>query len=640
MKKYYLLTLTLLAATFLRAQLPGWTYFDAITVTENSGSDVINYQLLIEMDTETPIAAGEMAVDGSDLRFSSACTGGDLFNYWIESGINTTSTKIWVKIDTLLANQSRTIYIHHGNGSASAISAIDGTFSGPHSATDSVSGASAGGVTNSQRGFRFSPNEDILLTALGKNEPNGTTRYLTLFDFASQAILLQTQISGPAAAYTYQNSPAPMWLTAGTQYLLEIYQGAADGYYYGASGQIGQHLTYYDMRYCNGCDQNTFPTNYLNNIHYGYCDMWYYTKNNVTPAPSYAWGGFIVQLPTDAHLCETDTLQMPLSIGGGAQPMTFEWTNYAINDTTLMQPLVFTVDTAQYIVAISDACGFSSADTIVVNTTPQPVSSILGESLICEGETATLVVDGDYTFVWDDASTNDTLMVSPLVTTTYGVTVSDTLGCTLFVSHVVDINQPVYHTVDTLACFGSTYQVGSSTYTVDGIYVDTIVGITNCDSIITTELTFAADIDAEMQLVGMTLVADVGGSNYTFIDCDNGAVLQDGPESFFELPGNGSFAVIVQVGNCAKTSDCFEMLNIGLEDLTVDQFAVYPNPNKGVFTIRSLIDQSVDIVTSNGTFVKRVNLVAGVDEKIRLEGVAKGTYFVRSQNRIVKVVVD
>ena len=71
------------------------------------------------------------------------------------------------------------------------------------------------------------------------------------------------------------------------RYTLQLYQGSSDGYYFGTSSQIGQHLTYLDMRYCNSCTQNTFPNNFLNNYHYGYPDLWYFTKNNISPAPTY-----------------------------------------------------------------------------------------------------------------------------------------------------------------------------------------------------------------------------------------------------------------------------------------------------------------------------------------------------------------
>jgi hypothetical protein len=40
------------------------------------------------------------------------------------------------------------------------------------------------------------------------------------------------------------------------------------------------------MRYCGSCTQNTFPTSVLTNFHYGTPDFLYYTKQNISPAPT------------------------------------------------------------------------------------------------------------------------------------------------------------------------------------------------------------------------------------------------------------------------------------------------------------------------------------------------------------------
>jgi hypothetical protein len=270
------------------AQPMGWQYNRRIAITENSGLNVADYQLLLTLNTQELVAAGQMNANGDDIRFGADLSGNTLLNYWIESDMNTPNTKIWVKIPLLPANVVTDIYLFYGNNSASAESNIDGTFIGPHSSTDSIDSGNSGGVTNSQRGFRFAPNEDILVKRFGKREPNGSTRYVTLFDFNSQAILRQHQVSGPAGEYVYSDLSSPIWLTQGTQYLLELYQGSDDGYYFGVSSQIGTHLTYYDMRFCNGCTQNTFPTLVLGGYQYGYPDFHYYTKNNVTSAPTYS----------------------------------------------------------------------------------------------------------------------------------------------------------------------------------------------------------------------------------------------------------------------------------------------------------------------------------------------------------------
>ena len=293
MKKIYIyktvviLFIFVLATNKIFAQPAGWSHSQVYSVTEHSGALVTDYQLKITLNTQSIITAGQMNANGSDIRFGKDNAGTVMYNYWIESGINTATTTIWVKIDTLFASATRSVYFFYGNAAAPATSAVAGTFVGPMSSTDSVKTGGAGGSTDSQRGFKFSTTEDLLVTHFGKNEPDGTPRYVTLFNFTTQAIISQIQVTGPAAQYNYNLLASPLWLISGTPYLIELFQGPTDGYYFGLSTQAGQQIVYGDMYYCNGCTQNTFPASMLTGYHYGYPDFWYWRKKNVTPAPTY-----------------------------------------------------------------------------------------------------------------------------------------------------------------------------------------------------------------------------------------------------------------------------------------------------------------------------------------------------------------
>lgn len=267
------------------AQPAGWSQVRHFTVTEGSGATLTAYQVRVVLDTATPIAAGQMRADAGDLRFGPDLAGSSFYPYWIESGIDTASTVVWVAVPSLPASTASTVYVYFGNASATPVSALS-VFDGPRSATNQVSGANTGGVTNSQRGFRFTSSVPILVTQFGKNEPNGSTRYVTLFDGSSQAVLQQIQVSGPAAQYSYASLPAPVWLDAGHEYLLEMYQGASDGYYFGASPTVDSFLTFLDMRYCNSCTKDTFPTNSLGGMHYGYSDFEFYARKLASPEPT------------------------------------------------------------------------------------------------------------------------------------------------------------------------------------------------------------------------------------------------------------------------------------------------------------------------------------------------------------------
>jgi hypothetical protein len=102
-----------------------WNYRKAITVS-NSGSSLTDYQTLIIMDTAGLVTVGKMKSDCGDIRFTDT-DGSTTINYWIESGCNTASTKIWVKIPSIVSGNN-TIYLYYDNSGASSTSNGPNTF--------------------------------------------------------------------------------------------------------------------------------------------------------------------------------------------------------------------------------------------------------------------------------------------------------------------------------------------------------------------------------------------------------------------------------------------------------------------------------------------------------------------------------
>ncbi len=92
--------------------LAGWIYRQEITVN-NPGSTLTDYQTLITLNTASLISANKMQPDCADIRITDS-TGTALMPYDIESGCNTTSTKVWIKAATLNTGNT-TFYAYYGN---------------------------------------------------------------------------------------------------------------------------------------------------------------------------------------------------------------------------------------------------------------------------------------------------------------------------------------------------------------------------------------------------------------------------------------------------------------------------------------------------------------------------------------------
>jgi len=112
-------SVTITGANFLSPQ-----YSKEITIS-NSGSELTSYQILVTVETASLVSAGKMRSDGGDIRFLDSNSAN--LNYWLESGMNSESTQIWVKVPSIPAGTS-TINMTYGNLSASSESSGDNTF--------------------------------------------------------------------------------------------------------------------------------------------------------------------------------------------------------------------------------------------------------------------------------------------------------------------------------------------------------------------------------------------------------------------------------------------------------------------------------------------------------------------------------
>lgn len=98
----------------------GWDYVVPITITNNSGvATTNNLQTLFVVNTQLPISQGKMQANGNDIRFAyNTC--GNYLDYYIENGINTAQTNIWVRLPAIPNGGSITLYMYYGNAAAAA----------------------------------------------------------------------------------------------------------------------------------------------------------------------------------------------------------------------------------------------------------------------------------------------------------------------------------------------------------------------------------------------------------------------------------------------------------------------------------------------------------------------------------------
>ncbi|MBI4645412.1 MAG: gliding motility-associated C-terminal domain-containing protein [Bacteroidia bacterium] len=98
--------------------------------------------------------------------------------------------------------------------------------------------------------------------------------------------------------------------------------------------------------------------------------------------------------------------------------------------------------TTTYSVTVSDPNGCTGTAQIQIDVTDS-ISVIISPPTICTGESAQLTASGGTSFLWSTGETTQSIIVSPPVTTTYSVTVTD-IGCSGSTTVTVTVyNTPV-----------------------------------------------------------------------------------------------------------------------------------------------------------------------------------------------------
>ena len=138
-------------------------------------------------------------------------------------------------------------------------------------------------------------------------------------------------------------------------------------------------------------------------------------------------------------------------------------------------------------------------------------------------------------------------------------------------------------------------------------------------------------IDSSVTVTGSLFTSNAIGATYQWIDCTADSILVGETNQAFNVPVNGSYAVIVsQVGCGIDTSSCITIMNVGIQDYSNDNaFMLYPNPVKDQLTIETTKPTTIEITNVLG----EVLVERKIDKKevLNISNFNTGVYFLKDR---------
>lgn len=267
----------------------------------------------------------------------------------------------------------------------------------------------------------------------------------------------------------------------------------------------------------------------------------------------------VINAGADQTVCDGD--QVTLSGSGAGAGGSYTWNNGVTNGVAFTPA----VGSLTYTVNGTDANSCQGTDQVVVTVNPNPTPGINGASTYCTGTYSTLSTSTPYSaYLWSNNAVTSTVNVTA---GSYTVTVTDANGCQgTSPAFVVTENNVVTYNSSVTICQGGSAIIHGNSETVAGVYSQTFILPTGCDSVSNVTLVVNplpavnAGSDQTVCTGTQTTLTATGAQNYAW----NNGVTNGVP--FTQAVGTVTYTVTgTDVNGCQNT----DQVNITVNALPV-----------------------------------------------------------------------
>jgi len=245
---------------------------------------------------------------------------------------------------------------------------------------------------------------------------------------------------------------------------------------------------------------------------------------------------------------------------------------------------------------VTGASAFGCTNTAISCATVLPLPSLTVSgtpTVMCAGNSATFNVTGANTYSWNSGPTTSVIVVNPSVTTSYTVIGTDVNTCTSSAVSSLSVNPLPVISISgpSVICVGSVANItasGANTHTWN-------------TTATTSSISVSPTVTTTYTATGTSSAGCVNSTTYT-----------------------------QNVSTCSGLA--------ANNNVNENSVSIYPNPNNGEFMIVSGAKINLNIINGLGETVSKISLSAASEQKINLNDLPSGVYFIigENQNGIVR----
>lgn len=156
-----------------------------------------------------------------------------------------------------------------------------------------------------------------------------------------------------------------------------------------------------------------------------------------------------ISVTSNISVCEGDTINLHSSGGN-----MYHWSGPNAFDSSLQNPIIVNptiIDIGTYTVTVTSSFGCTSTGQTIVHVNLNPTVTIIGDTILCIGESTTLVASGGNSYNWSNFVATNSNIISPIANEAYVVTVTSSAGCSNSAAVLVTVNSiPQVTQIDTI----------------------------------------------------------------------------------------------------------------------------------------------------------------------------------------------